>query len=73
MVCAYLGFWNEKQSIILFSTISKFQDEKELWEKGFFFFLKGLLLIYCVCVRKQLTLDKNETNWKMCFSVFRLP
>jgi len=40
MVCAYLGFWNEKQSIILISTISKFQDEKELWEKGFFFFWK---------------------------------
>jgi len=38
MVCAYLGFWNEKQSIILFSTISKFQDEKELWEKGVFYF-----------------------------------
>jgi hypothetical protein len=42
MVCAYLGFWNEKQSIILFSTISKFQDEKELWENGkrFFFFFE---------------------------------
>jgi hypothetical protein len=38
--------------------------------KKVFFILKGLLLIYCVCVRKQLTLDKNETNWKMFFFCF---